>query len=113
MVSFFTFNSEFLLCLWRLTPQVVIFVKNVQRAGALNNLLNDCNFPSVCIHRGMQQDKRLEVYKQFKENQVCGGIEGVYSFTNGCGFHLVAMPAVFDGHCRQLTLCKARRGLFE
>jgi len=50
--------------------QVVIFVKNVQRAGALNNLLNDCNFPSVCIHRGMQQDKRLEVYKQFKENQV-------------------------------------------
>jgi ATP-dependent RNA helicase UAP56/SUB2 len=50
--------------------QVVIFVKNVQRAGALNTLLNDCNFPSVCIHRGMQQPKRLEVYKQFKENQV-------------------------------------------
>lgn len=35
--------------------QVVIFVKSVQRANTLNSLLNDCNFPSVCIHRGMDQ----------------------------------------------------------
>lgn len=35
--------------------QVVIFVKSVPRAKELNRLLNECNFPSVCIHRGMQQ----------------------------------------------------------
>ncbi|KAI8463451.1 MAG: nuclear RNA helicase-like protein Bat1 [Monoraphidium minutum] len=50
--------------------QVVIFVKSVQRAKALNALLNECNFPSVCIHRGMAQDERINVYSQFKENKV-------------------------------------------
>ncbi|GBF99348.1 DEAD-box ATP-dependent RNA helicase [Raphidocelis subcapitata] len=39
--------------------QVVIFVKSVQRAKALNALLNECNFPSVCIHRGMDQKERI------------------------------------------------------
>ena len=42
----------------------------MQRARALNALLNECNFPSVSIFAGMDQSKRLEVYKQFKENQV-------------------------------------------
>jgi superfamily II DNA/RNA helicase len=51
-------------------PQVVIFVKSVQRAKTLNALLNECNFPSVCIYAGMPQEKRLEVYKNFKDNQV-------------------------------------------
>jgi len=46
--------------------QVVIFVKSVPRARELNRLLNECNFPSVCIHRGMQQEERLGVYKNFK-----------------------------------------------
>jgi superfamily II DNA/RNA helicase len=50
--------------------QVVIFVKSVQRAKALNALLNECNFPSVCIHRGMDQKERINVYSQFKENKV-------------------------------------------
>ena len=52
--------------------QVVIFVKSVQRAKALNALLNECNFPSVCIHRGMDQKERINVYSQFKENKVRG-----------------------------------------
>lgn len=52
--------------------QVVIFVKSVQRAKTLNALLNECNFPSVCIYAGMPQDKRLDVYKNFKDNQVRG-----------------------------------------
>jgi hypothetical protein len=50
--------------------QVVIFVKSVQRAKTLNALLNECNFPSVCIYAGMPQDKRLDVYRNFKDNQV-------------------------------------------
>lgn len=61
------------LSAWRMCtrlPQVVIFVKSVQRAKTLNALLNECNFPSVCIYAGMPQEKRLEVYKQFKDNQV-------------------------------------------
>ena len=49
--------------------QVVVFVKSVARARELNKLLNECNFPSVCIYSGMKQEDRIAVYKQFKENQ--------------------------------------------
>lgn len=41
--------------------QVVIFVKSVVRAKELNKLLNECNFPSVCIHSAMEQDERIKV----------------------------------------------------
>merc|ERR1712039_1080446 len=47
--------------------QVVIFVKSVQRAIALDKLLVECNFPSIAIHSGLQQEERIERYKQFKE----------------------------------------------
>eukprot|EP01025_Chloroclados_australasicus_P037043 TRINITY_DN3771_c0_g4_i1.p2 TRINITY_DN3771_c0_g4~~TRINITY_DN3771_c0_g4_i1.p2 ORF type:complete len:443 (-),score=56.25 TRINITY_DN3771_c0_g4_i1:198-1526(-) len=47
--------------------QVVIFVKSVQRAVELNKLLNECNFPSVCLHKRLKQEERLKVYQQFKE----------------------------------------------
>uniref|UniRef100_A0AC35TSC6 RNA helicase n=1 Tax=Rhabditophanes sp. KR3021 TaxID=114890 RepID=A0AC35TSC6_9BILA len=49
--------------------QVVIFAKTVQRCVALNTLLSDQNFPSICIHRQMTQPDRLERYKQFKDFQ--------------------------------------------
>eukprot|EP00992_Anisonema_acinus_P014809 TRINITY_DN9469_c0_g1_i1.p1 TRINITY_DN9469_c0_g1~~TRINITY_DN9469_c0_g1_i1.p1 ORF type:complete len:423 (+),score=102.63 TRINITY_DN9469_c0_g1_i1:66-1334(+) len=46
--------------------QVVIFVKSVQRARALNDLLRECQFPATCIHSGMQQDERISAYAGFK-----------------------------------------------
>merc|ERR1711920_383511 len=49
--------------------QVVIFVKSVQRAIALDKLLVECNFPSIAIHSGLEQDDRIARYKQFKEFQ--------------------------------------------
>ncbi|KAG2449854.1 hypothetical protein HYH02_005377 [Chlamydomonas schloesseri] len=49
--------------------QVVIFVKSVARAKMLNTLLNECNFPSVCIYGGMDQEERIKVYKHFKEGK--------------------------------------------
>merc|ERR1712151_405083 len=49
--------------------QVVIFVKSVQRAIALDKLLIECNFPSIAIHSGLDQDERINRYKQFKEFQ--------------------------------------------
>merc|ERR1719334_1349846 len=49
--------------------QVVIFVKSVQRCIALNQLLKDQNFPSIDIHRRMNQKERLERYSQFKNFQ--------------------------------------------
>merc|ERR1712124_97869 len=49
--------------------QVVIFVKSVQRAIALDKLLVECNFPSISIHSGLKQDERIARYKQFKEFQ--------------------------------------------
>ena len=47
--------------------QVVIFVKNVQRARALDKLLNECGFPSIAIHSSMKQTERIEKFKEFKE----------------------------------------------
>jgi len=49
--------------------QVVIFVRSVNRASELNKLLQDCNFPSICIHRDLPQDERIERYKKFKDFQ--------------------------------------------
>jgi ATP-dependent RNA helicase UAP56/SUB2 len=50
--------------------QVVIFVKDQSRAKMLNTVLNECNFPSDCIYGGMDQQKRLDVYSKFRNNQV-------------------------------------------
>jgi len=49
--------------------QVVIFVKSVQRATALDKLLCECNFPSLAIHSALGQEERIARYKQFKEFQ--------------------------------------------
>jgi len=47
--------------------QLIIFVKSVQRAKSLNDLLVECNFPSTAMHANLKQGERLEVYKKFKE----------------------------------------------
>lgn len=47
--------------------QVVIFVSKVARANELDRLLQECNFPSMCIHSGMGQDERIQRYKDFKD----------------------------------------------
>merc|ERR1712217_663508 len=49
--------------------QVVVFVKSVQRAIALDKLLVECSFPSIAIHSGLNQEDRIARYKQFKEFQ--------------------------------------------
>merc|ERR1712076_204725 len=49
--------------------RVVIFVKSVQRAIALDKLLVECSFPSLAIHSGLGQEERIQRYKQFKEFQ--------------------------------------------
>jgi len=49
--------------------QCVIFMKSVNRATELNKLLNECNFPSICIHSVMKQEERIEKYKKFKDFQ--------------------------------------------
>merc|ERR1711862_728023 len=49
--------------------QVVIFVKSVQRATALDKLLVECSFPSIAIHSGLTQEERINRYKQLKEFQ--------------------------------------------
>mmetsp|Transcript_16421 Transcript_16421/g.40577 ORF Transcript_16421/g.40577 Transcript_16421/m.40577 type:complete len:433 (-) Transcript_16421:703-2001(-) len=49
--------------------QVIIFVKSVQRAIALDKLLQECSFPSVAVHSGLKQAERIERYKLFKEFQ--------------------------------------------
>jgi len=47
--------------------QVVVFVKSVSRANALDKLLQECNFPSVAIHGSMKQEERIKLYQNFKD----------------------------------------------
>jgi len=47
--------------------QVVIFVNGVRRCRELNKLLTECNFPSMCIYGGLEQQERLDRYNKFKE----------------------------------------------
>jgi len=47
--------------------QAIIFVKSQQRATALDKLLQDQKFPSICIHAGMDQTERINNYQSFKE----------------------------------------------
>jgi len=47
--------------------QVVIFVSGVRRCKELNTLLQECNFPSICIYGGLDQQERLDRYNKFKE----------------------------------------------
>jgi ATP-dependent RNA helicase UAP56/SUB2 len=47
--------------------QVIIFVNGVRRCKELNKLLQECNFPSMSIFGGLNQEERLERYNKFKE----------------------------------------------
>jgi len=47
--------------------QCVIFVRSVNHATLLNNMLVESNFPSICIHGGMPQEERIDHYRKFKE----------------------------------------------
>mmetsp|Transcript_26574 Transcript_26574/g.36603 ORF Transcript_26574/g.36603 Transcript_26574/m.36603 type:complete len:430 (+) Transcript_26574:93-1382(+) len=49
--------------------QVVIFVSKVKRAIELSRLLEDCNFPSICIHSMLKQEERIFRFKAFKDFQ--------------------------------------------
>jgi len=50
-----------------ITKQVVIFVSKVKRAVELSRLLEDCNFPSICIHSQLKQEERIARFKAFKD----------------------------------------------
>merc|ERR1712070_66732 len=49
--------------------QVIIFVKSPERAKVLNQLLCDCNFPSIATFGRLKQEERIEKYKAFKNFQ--------------------------------------------
>ena len=46
--------------------KAVIFVKSAGRCKALDKLLQECNFPSICIHSQMKMPERLERFTAFK-----------------------------------------------
>lgn len=47
--------------------QAIIFASKVQRAKYLNKILNQMEFESIAIFRGMKQAERIENYNLFKE----------------------------------------------
>ena len=64
--------------------QVIIFVKTVQRCVALTQLLNEQNFPAICIHRGMDQAERWVLvcgsgYVLHRNTKLCKILQGTSS----------------------------------
>jgi len=47
--------------------QVVIFVSNPKRAVELAKLLEDCNFPTMCITSLLKQEERISRFQKFKD----------------------------------------------
>jgi len=47
--------------------QVIVFVGSPARARELNKILNDCNFPSECMHSKMPAQQRTEIYRKVKD----------------------------------------------
>jgi ATP-dependent RNA helicase UAP56/SUB2 len=47
--------------------QVVIFVSKSKRATELSRLLEEHNFPSICIHAALKQEERIARFKAFKD----------------------------------------------
>lgn len=47
--------------------QVIIFCSKVDRAKFLNKILNKEGLPSIALHSDMPQQKRLDLYGQFKK----------------------------------------------
>jgi len=47
--------------------QVIIFVRTVPRAIELDRILRQSNFPSICIHRDLPQETRIQRYQEFKD----------------------------------------------
>lgn len=45
---------------------MVIFVNGVRRCKELDKLLTECNFPSMAIYGGLNQQERIERYNKFK-----------------------------------------------
>jgi len=46
--------------------QVIVFVKSVQYAIKLDEILRRDNFPSISIHRDLAQEERIKRYNEFK-----------------------------------------------
>lgn len=46
--------------------QVIVFVKSIDRCIMLDQVLRKDNFPSIAIHRQLEQDERIKRYNDFK-----------------------------------------------
>lgn len=46
--------------------QVIVFVKSVNYAIKLDEILRKGNFPSIAIHRDLPQEERIKRYNDFK-----------------------------------------------
>merc|ERR1719317_1566556 len=75
--------------------QVVIFVKSRQRASQLNTLLRKCAFPSECVHGGMSQTERLNIYQKFK-NFKCRILVSTDLFGRGVDIEKVNIVINYD-----------------
>jgi superfamily II DNA/RNA helicase len=49
--------------------QIVIFVNGIKNVNKVTKLLQECNFPAICIHSKMPQEERIERYRKFKDFQ--------------------------------------------
>jgi ATP-dependent RNA helicase UAP56/SUB2 len=75
--------------------QVVIFVNNVPRTKMLNDLLQQCNFPSKAVHSDMSQEERIRVYQMFKDFN-CRILVSTNLFGRGVDFERVNVVINYD-----------------
>lgn len=75
--------------------QVVIFVNGTARCKALNQLLVDSNFPSMCVYGGLPQTDRLDRYNKFKEFK-CRILVATDIFGRGVDFERVNIVFNYD-----------------
>jgi len=45
---------------------VIVFVRSIERAQMLDHLLRKNNFPSIAIHKNLEQEERIKRYTDFK-----------------------------------------------
>ena len=45
---------------------MIVFVRSIERAQMLDHLLRKNNFPSIAIHKNLEQDERIKRYTDFK-----------------------------------------------
>mmetsp|Transcript_31995 Transcript_31995/g.44612 ORF Transcript_31995/g.44612 Transcript_31995/m.44612 type:complete len:194 (+) Transcript_31995:621-1202(+) len=75
--------------------KLIVFTSTINRARALNEIINNCTRKSYCIHSKMKQSLRLKLLKKFSKVEKMILI-GTDLLSRGLNFELVDIVINFD-----------------